>query len=77
MNILDVTGLICPEPTTRLSGALRGLEAGDVLYMLGDDPSSDRDVRRLCQYFGEHLVCINMVTKGYKKTYYYKIVKGL
>jgi tRNA 2-thiouridine synthesizing protein A len=55
-NILDATGLMCPEPVMLLHKAVRGLGPGCVMKVITTDPSTLRDVPKFCQFLGYELV---------------------
>lgn len=54
-QLLDARGLLCPEPIMLLHRALRGLPAGGLVELIATDPSTDRDVRQLCEFLGHNL----------------------
>lgn len=54
-QLLDARGLLCPEPIMLLHRALRGLPAGGLVELIATDPSTDRDVRQLCEFLGHVL----------------------
>lgn len=49
---LDVRGLPCPRPVAVLRQRLEGLEAGDELVVVGDDPATEASIRRACERHG-------------------------
>jgi len=55
-QILDASGLLCPEPVMLLHKAVRDLSAGQVLKMRATDPSTQRDVPKFCQFLGHELL---------------------
>ena len=55
-QLLDASGLVCPEPVMLLHKAVRDLCAGQVLKMLATDPSTQRDVPKFCQFLGHELL---------------------
>jgi tRNA 2-thiouridine synthesizing protein A len=53
---LDARGLICPLPVLRARKVLIGMEKGDVLRVLADDPMALIDLPHFCAEAGhEHL----------------------
>lgn len=52
-QVLDATGLLCPEPVMLLHKAVRELDAGKVLHVLATDPSTQRDIPKFCTFL-EH-----------------------
>lgn len=55
-DMLDTTGLLCPEPVMLLHNKVRQLKAGEVLALVATDPSTQRDVPRFCQFLGHTLL---------------------
>lgn len=43
-HVVDATGHRCPAPTLRLRRALEGLQSGDRVLLLADDPMARIDV---------------------------------
>lgn len=52
---LDATGLLCPLPVLKARKRLQGLEAGQVLRVLADDPAAIVDVPHFCAEAGHVL----------------------
>ncbi|PLW94005.1 MAG: hypothetical protein C0592_04360 [Marinilabiliales bacterium] len=53
---LDCKGLSCPMPMMKLSKAMKGLNSGDVLEMLGTDPGTKSDLPHWCEKTGNELL---------------------
>jgi tRNA 2-thiouridine synthesizing protein A len=53
---LDCKGLSCPMPMMKLAKAMKGLESGDVLEMLGTDPGTKSDMPNWCAKTGNTLL---------------------
>ena len=53
---LDCKGLSCPMPMMKLAKAIKGLNAGDVLEMLGTDPGTKSDLPKWCEKTGNVLL---------------------
>lgn len=49
---LDCKGLSCPMPMMKLAKAMKGLNSGDVLEMLGTDPGTKSDLPKWCEKTG-------------------------
>jgi tRNA 2-thiouridine synthesizing protein A len=45
---LDAKGLKCPQPTLKITAMAVKLKQGDVLEVLADCPTFDKDVRDWC-----------------------------
>lgn len=53
---LDCKGLSCPMPIMKVAKAMRDLNAGDVLEMLGTDPGTKTDLPNWCEKTGNKLL---------------------
>ncbi|NOR44176.1 MAG: hypothetical protein GQ534_01210 [Candidatus Delongbacteria bacterium] len=53
---LDCKGLSCPMPIIKLSKAMKGLESGKVLQMIGTDPGSKTDIPAWCTKTGNEFL---------------------
>ena len=49
---LDVSGLVCPQPTAVVRRCLAELETGEELVVTGDYPPAERSIRRSCYKHG-------------------------
>ncbi|UYZ84336.1 sulfurtransferase TusA [Entomomonas sp. E2T0] len=70
-DILDATGLLCPEPIMLLHNKIRDLPAGGLLKIIATDPSTQRDIPKFCNFLEHQLIAQN----NDKTTYYYWIRK--
>jgi len=43
-QVLDTCGLTCPMPLLKTKKTLKGMNPGDVLEILGNDPGSKNDI---------------------------------
>lgn len=55
-DILDASGLTCPEPVMLLHNKVRDLPAGALLKVIATDPSTQRDIPKFCTFLGHQLV---------------------
>lgn len=55
-DVLDATGLFCPEPVMLLHGKVRDVAVGGVLKVIATDPSTRRDIPKFCMFLGHELV---------------------
>lgn len=55
---LDCVGLYCPVPLFQTREAMDGLEVGDVLEVLADDPAAEEDLTRFAKRAGHEVVSI-------------------
>jgi tRNA 2-thiouridine synthesizing protein A len=46
---LDTTGLRCPQPVLKIAAKSPDMRSGDVLEVIGDCPTFERDVRAWCK----------------------------
>lgn len=53
---VDARGLRCPEPVMMLHARLRKMQPGEIVRVLADDPSTTRDIPKLCEHLGHALV---------------------
>lgn len=47
--LLDVMGLRCPIPVQRVRTALRSMQTGQKILVIGDDPESLHDIPKLLE----------------------------
>ena len=72
-EILDARGLSCPMPMLKTKKALKNLQSGQILEVLGTDPGSKNDIPDFCKKGGNTLLEIEDVEEGYTR---YLIQKG-
>ena len=53
---LDCLGLFCPMPILKTRDALKGMDVGQVLEMLSDDPASEADMKSWTKRTGHELL---------------------
>ncbi len=51
-QVLDCKGLSCPMPIMKVAKAMKALESGKVLELLGTDPGSKSDLPAWCEKTG-------------------------
>jgi len=56
---LDAVGLLCPLPILKARKRLQGLQTGQVLRLIADDPAAVIDVPHFCFEQGHQLVSSN------------------
>lgn len=69
---LDAQGLRCPEPVMMIRKSIRALETGQVLHIIADDPTTQRDVPSFCEFMDHQLLKSNTENLPY----HYWIKKG-
>lgn len=47
-RVLDASGLKCPQPILKLSAISPTIKAGEILEMIGDCPTFEKDVTVWC-----------------------------
>lgn len=55
---VDCLGLFCPLPIIRTAEAIRTLDEGEVLELLGDDPGIREDLPAWCRSTGHELLSL-------------------
>lgn len=70
---LDTQGLRCPEPVMMVRKTIRTMQAGDVLLVMADDPSTTRDIPSFCRFMDHQL----LAQQTEQLPYQYLIKKGL
>lgn len=53
---LDALGLRCPEPVMMVRKTVRGMQAGETLLIVADDPATTRDIPGFCTFMEHELV---------------------
>ena len=49
VKVLDTLGLKCPQPVLKIAVQATNMRPGDVLEILGDCPTFEKDVRTWCE----------------------------
>ena len=49
VEVLDTLGLKCPQPVLKIAVKAPDMKPGDILEVLGDCPTFQRDVRTWCE----------------------------
>ena len=55
-EVLDCKGLTCPMPILKLSKAVKKIDVGKIIEMLGTDPGSKTDGPAWCDKMGHTLL---------------------
>ena len=53
VEVLDTLGLKCPQPVLKIAVKAPDMKPGDILEILGDCPTFEKDVRTWCQRLGK------------------------
>lgn len=54
--MLDVKGYVCPHPQIYTKKALEKVNAGDIVEVLFDNPSSGESIATMCENTGDEIV---------------------
>jgi tRNA 2-thiouridine synthesizing protein A len=65
-RILDATGLKCPQPILKLSVVSAEMAPGEILELIGDCPTFERDVVAWCARLKKTLLVMR-VSEGERK----------
>lgn len=63
---LDATGLKCPQPIIRITVISPDMAPGDILEVIGDCPTFEKDVRAWCGRLRKTLLFV-AEEEGYRK----------
>ena len=58
MEILDTTGMKCPRPVLKIAVKSPEMNSGDILEVIGDCPTFEKDVRTWCSRLDKTLLSI-------------------
>jgi tRNA 2-thiouridine synthesizing protein A len=53
VEVLDTLGQKCPQPILKIAVKAPAMKQGDILEVLGDCPSFEKDVRSWCERLGK------------------------
>ena len=56
--ILDTKGLKCPQPVLKIAAKSPDMKIGDILEVIGDCPTFEKDIRAWCQRLNKTLLII-------------------
>ena len=73
-TVLDARGLSCPEPMMLLHRKIREVSCGTVVQVKATDPSTERDIARLCTHLGHELLGVTKENKSL--VIYIRVCKG-
>ena len=59
IEILDMLGMKCPQPVLKIAVKAPDMNPGDILEVLGDCPTFERDVRAWCQRLNKTFLSIS------------------
>jgi tRNA 2-thiouridine synthesizing protein A len=67
VELLDMVGLKCPQPVLKIAVKAPQMVAGDILEVVGDCPTFERDVRVWCQRMNKTFLSILDEKAGKKR----------
>ena len=57
-EVLDTLGLKCPQPVLKIAVRAPDIKPGDILEILGDCPTFEKDIRIWCERLGKVFLSI-------------------
>jgi tRNA 2-thiouridine synthesizing protein A len=57
-EVLDTLGMKCPQPILKIAVKSPDMHRGDILEILGDCPTFERDVRTWCERLGRIVLSV-------------------
>jgi len=66
-KLLDTLGLKCPQPVLKIAVQAPEMKHGDILEVLGDCPTFEKDVRIWCERLGKVFLSIKDEGNGKKR----------
>lgn len=67
LEILDMLGMKCPEPVLKIAVKAPKMKPGDILEVLGDCPTFEKDVRAWCTRLDKILLSLQDDGDGKKR----------
>jgi tRNA 2-thiouridine synthesizing protein A len=67
IEVLDMIGMKCPQPVLKIAVRAPDMKPGEILEVLGDCPTFERDVRVWCERLGKTLLSIRDEGNGRKR----------
>jgi tRNA 2-thiouridine synthesizing protein A len=65
--LLDTVGLKCPQPILKIAAKSPDMQPGDILEVIGDCPTFERDIRAWCKRLKKTLLLCSDEGAGKKK----------
>ncbi len=57
-EILDTIGLKCPQPVLKIAAKSPDMKPGDILEVVGDCPTFEKDIRAWCERLKKPLLWV-------------------
>ena len=67
VEIMDTVGLKCPQPVLKIAVKAPDMNSGDILEVLGDCLTFEKDVRTWCERLDKMLISVKDEGKGKKR----------
>jgi tRNA 2-thiouridine synthesizing protein A len=67
LKVLDTLGMKCPEPVLDVAAESIHMRPGDILEVIGDCSTFEKDIRGWCERVGKMVISVKE-DRGYKKT---------
>ena len=58
IEVLDTLGMKCPQPVLKIAVKSADMNRRDILEVLGDCPTFERDVRTWCERLGKPVLSV-------------------
>lgn len=56
VKTLDCMGLYCPQPLFQTREGIDGMNKGEILEVLADDPAAEEDIKRFAKRTGHEVI---------------------
>lgn len=67
-RVLDYSGLKCPHPILKLSSQYHHFKEGEIIEVIGDCPTFEKDINAWCSKLGKTILHIERQGKKIKVT---------
>jgi tRNA 2-thiouridine synthesizing protein A len=67
IQVINTLGMKCPQPVLKVAVKASQMHGGDMLEVLGDCPTFERDLRKWCERLGKAFVSVQDDGKGKKR----------
>ncbi len=64
MELLDACGRKCPQPVLKVAAKSADMKSGDILEVIGDCPTFEKDIRTWCSRTNRAMLSIKDEGKG-------------
>lgn len=67
-RVLDYCGLKCPYPILKLSSQYPNFKEGEIIEVIGDCPTFEKDIKAWCQKLGKTIINMEKIGDKLKVT---------